>query len=225
MPKILPAILTDSMTTLIEQLSAVQDAPQLEAVHIDIIDGMYVDNVTVTPLDLTTVEFGDTKIDLHLMTDEPMDAVYEAEAVREYLPIRQVIGQIERMSHQGDFIWEVKKNNWEPVLGLNIFTPIEEIDDRIWNELDGVLLMSVEAGHQHGMFNRHVFEKITELRAKPRSGPPLKITLDGGIKLNNFAEILTANVQEVTAGSSLWDSTDPAETFAEFNRLSSPAQG
>ncbi len=214
--KLLPAILTDSMTTCVEQLEVIKESSLVDRAHIDIIDGQFTNNFTLTPLDLTVVNFDDLEIDLHLMVEEPMDMVFESEAVSEYLPIQRVIGQVERMSRQADFIQEVHRNGWEVGLGLDIYTPLEAVDDASWADLDAILLMGIEAGHQNKIFNTHVLQKVRDIRKVRLKGDKLKIILDGGVKLSNVAKILENGADEVSVGSALWKSTQPLEVIGEF---------
>lgn len=213
--RLYPAILTDSMNTLVEQLESVKESEHVNRVHVDIIDGQFVDNLTVTPMDLTIVEFEEMKLDLHLMVEEPMDSVFECEAIREYLPIHQIIGQVERMSRQEDFVHEVRRNGWKVGLGLDVFTPLEAVDEESWSDLDTLLLMGIEAGYQDQMFNVQVLQKIKELRELPQA-KHVTVLVDGGVKVTNITRILQAGADEVAVGSALWKSNDPLQVINEF---------
>lgn len=215
--KLYPSILTDSMVTFVEQLESVKDSQLIERVHVDIIDGQFVDNITLTPLDLTVVDFGELGVDFHLMVEEPMDSVYECEAITEYLPIKRIIGQVERMSRQADFLHEVKRNGWEAYLGLDLFTSVEDaIDEDVWEDLDGIMLMSIEAGRQEETFNPQVFHKLQELRSLNARAAKIPVIIDGGVKLTNVSQILQHGVEEVSVGSALWNSPEPTQVIEEF---------
>ncbi len=217
--KVTPAILTDSFATLQQQVDLVKYSPEIEAVQIDIIDAEFADNITVTPLDLTVGDYAPLKLDFHLMTDEPLDFVYECEAIKDYLPIRRIYGQIERMSHQEDFLWAVKANNWQAGLALDLFTPVEEIEEAVWPNLQYVLLMAVEAGAQHQTFKDLVLEKIQEIRELTVGKEPIHITVDGGVKPNNAIKVLTAGANEVNVGSAIWTSPDPLYVIEQISQL------
>lgn len=216
---ITPGILTDSFTTLQQEVDMVRVSPLVDRIHIDIIDGIFADNLTVTPLDLTVAEFEPTKIEFHVLTEEPMDIVYECETVQEYLPIERIIGQVEKMSHQSDFIHEVKSHNWEPGLALDLFTPLDAIDDDVWGQFHHLLLMSVEAGFSDQTFHRSVLQKIKEVRERFPNPKQMNIIIDGGIKIFNIREVLEAGASEVTATSAFWDSQDPLLVLEEFHRV------
>jgi len=212
-----PSILTDSMTIFVKQLDSVKGSELVERIHIDVIDGQFVDNITLTPLDLTVLEFDDLLVDFHLMVEEPMDTVFECEAISEYLPIKRIIAQVERMSKQADFLHEVHRNGWEAYLGLDLFTPVEEaIDQDSWTDVDGIMLMSVEAGQQEEVFNPQVFHKLKELRAAHPRAANIPVIIDGGVKISNIAQILQHDVNEVAVGSAIWKSSQPLLTIEDF---------
>jgi len=217
--KIIPAILTDSFLTLQDQMNAVKSSDHIETIHVDIIDGQFADNITVTPLDLTVADFDQFKVDFHLMTEEPMDFVFECAGLREYLPIRQIIGQVERMSHQLDFVEEVIRNGWQPALALDLFTPLEAIDEDVWPQLHSILIMSVEAGVQEQTFNRAALEKVREIRRVYPSIEQMNIMVDGGVKTLNAKEILKSGANELVVGSALWNSTDPVAKIEDFTQI------
>ncbi len=217
--KVIPTILTDSFLKLQEQVNLVKDSDQVDTIQIDVIDGLFADNLTVTPLDLSVADFGEAKIDFHFMTEEPMDFVFECAGLREYLPIRQVIGQVERMSHQLDFVEEVLRNGWQPALALDLYTPLEAIDEEVWDQLHSILILSVEAGAQDQTFNRLALEKVREIRQKFPTEKQMNIMVDGGVKTLNAKEVLASGANELIVGSALWKSVDPVEKIAEFYEL------
>jgi ribulose-phosphate 3-epimerase len=217
--KLYPGILTDSFLELQKNADAVKDSPLIEALHIDIIDGQFVDNLTVTPLDLTVGDFEPLKIDFHLMAEEPMDFVFECEGVKDYLPIRRLIAQVERMTSQADFLYEVKKNEWEAALALNLFTPLEAIDEEVWAELDHILLMGTEAGASGQTFHPQVLEKVRDIRKLFPDAERMHILIDGGVKTTNLKQILADGADEITATSIFWQSEEPLLMVEEFFRV------
>ena len=100
--KIIPAILTGSASTAERQLSEVATDGRLELVQLDVIDGWFADNLTLTPVDYSQISFASLEAEFHLMTEEPLDYVFELLEYQHQIPVRSVIGQVERMSHQTD---------------------------------------------------------------------------------------------------------------------------
>jgi ribulose-phosphate 3-epimerase len=212
---IVPTILTDSFASLQMQADAIKYSPLVDAISVDVIDGLFVDNLTITPLDLTVADFEPTKIDFHFMTEEPMDFVYECVGIKEYLPIRRIYGQVERMSYQRDFLQEVRANNWEAGLALDLFTSFDAIDEELWPNITHLLLMGVEAGYQGHEIHPHILEKLRELREYPFA-QHIHVSIDGGVKLNNAMTLLREGANELIVGSALWQAPDPLFALEEF---------
>ncbi|MCB9801536.1 MAG: hypothetical protein H6774_00420 [Pseudomonadales bacterium] len=217
--QILPTILTDSVGILSEQLSCVAESEAIEVVQIDIIDGQLVDNLTVTPSDVVDGDTFGLQLDFHLMTDEPLDYVHELTEHKHYLPVRNVIGQVEHMSDQSIFVQEVKKHGWQAGLSLDYHTPIDSIDREVWAELDCVQLMSVEMGFQGAVFQDGVFDKLVLLNQELQLRElTLPIFLDGGVSLDLISPLKAARVAGVGVGSGIWRSDDPVKTMRELAR-------
>ena len=122
--KIYPSILTHDLEVAQEQLALSQELSGVDTVQFDVIDGYYVDNLTLAPTALAELEYGELKVDLHLMVNEPLDFVYEARDMAKQLPVRAIIAQIERMSDQMSYVEEVRRNNWQVGLSLDLYTPL-----------------------------------------------------------------------------------------------------
>lgn len=217
--QISPAILTDSLATFAQQLALVKQIPEIKSIQVDIIDALFADNITINPSDLVDFDFEDLAIDFHLMTEEPMDYVWELIDCGQKLPTQSVIGQIEKMSHQLDFLEEIKKAGWQAGLAINLFTPLENIEDSAWEYLDQVLLMAVEAGAQGQTFNSLVFAKIEELKNKiKKSNKQIKIAIDGGIKTEQIKNLQKAGVNQIAVGSALFNADNFAKEFNKFKK-------
>ncbi len=216
--KVYPAILTDSISVCQQQINYVRAVDQIDVIQIDIIDGHFADNMTLTPMDLLPVEFGDLKIDFHLMVQEPMDYFYEILEYKNDLPVRSVIGQVERMSHQGKFIQEVKKNGFMPGLSVDLFTPLAALDsEAVKSELELVQLMGVEAGKQGQDLNPLLFEQVKELRElQARAGKDWEIVVDGGVKLSNVQQLSQLGIEAVGVGSQIWQAEDRQAIIQEL---------
>jgi ribulose-phosphate 3-epimerase len=207
-----PSLLSDSVETIQKQINTVKDLSEIKTVQIDIIDGFFADNLTISVLDLIDLDFGELTVDVHLMTEEPMDFVWELETVKERLPIRAVIAQVERMTHQQDFVDQVKKIGWQAGISLDLFTPLSEIDKNIYEKLDILQLMSIEAGFQGRKFKGQVFEKLE----KVNKNKDLEIIIDGGVKPENVEKIIQAGADGVAVGSALWKASNIKEAVANF---------
>jgi len=212
--KIIPAILTDSRAVATKQIELANSDDRIELVQLDIIDGWYADNLTLTPADFAELGFGQLQTDFHLMTEEPLDYVFELLEYRDHLPIRAVIAQIERMSSQPTFIDQVKKTGWLVGFSLDLFTPVESIQSTELEELDIVQLMSIEAGFQGQEFEMSILNKVRELeQIKKTKNYKYEIIIDGGIKQEQIKLLRQTEVFAVTVGSGLWQAADFSQTL------------
>lgn len=212
---IYPSILTDSMKTVEQQVQHSLSLPDIETVQVDIIDGEYADNLTISPIDLIGTDFGQLSVDFHLMVNEPIEYVYECKQVDQ---VRSVIGQIERMSSQEEFITEALELNILPGLSVDIFTPVESIDKESWERIRIVQIMGNKAGVQGQPLNPIALKKLQEVAEIKKSMdlPNLEILLDIGVTLENVQSIAHAGATAVTPGSLLWKSQDIEKTVHEL---------
>lgn len=214
---IYPSILTDELDLVIDQVEICKESSMVRTVQIDILDGMYADNITVYPSDLSVVDFGNLTIDFHLMTQEPMDFVHEIRDSKDFLPVRAIIGQIEQMSSQVDFLEEVKKNGWMAGLSLNLHTPLESIEEDSWERLDVIQIMGIKAGFQGQQFNPACLEIVSELNdIIEEKDLNIEIIVDGGVKMENIEEIDEFGVDGASVGSALWKAESFDDTYQDF---------
>jgi ribulose-phosphate 3-epimerase len=214
-----PAILTDSLATFAQQLALVKQVEEIDTVQVDIIDAIFADNITVNPSDLLDFDFAHLSLDFHLMTEEPMDYVWELIDCGQQLPTQSVIGQIEKMSYQADFLEEIKQAGWQAGLAINLYTPLASIEEAAWQHLDYVLLMAVEAGAQGQLFNSSVFAKIEELKNLiKKNNQEIKISVDGGIKAEHVKSLQTAGADQIAVGSAFFSHDNLNLEFAKFKK-------
>lgn len=194
-------VLTGNLQLAKKQIELARESNLLEAIQIDIVDGIFADTHTFTPQDLIDIDFGNLQIDFHLMTEEPMDYVWELEEYCKELPIRSVFGQIEKMSYQEAFLEEVKKQDWKAGLALNLYTPLESIDENSWDWMDAILLLGVEAGASGQVQSPFLFEKIQTAKDKILKGEPMRIFVDGGVNKDNIVKLQKSGIDSITVNS------------------------
>lgn len=209
-------VLTGNLELAKKQIELAKSSNLLEVIQIDIVDGIFADNHTFTPQDLVDIDFGNLQIDFHLMTEEPMDYVWELEEHCRHLPIRAVFGQIEKMTYQEAFLEEVKKQEWRAGLALNLFTPIESIDENSWEWMDAILLLGVEAGTSGQEQNAFLFEKIKTVRQKILKNEPMKIFVDGGVNQKNITKLQASGIDGVTVNSAFNNALNYKQAVEEF---------
>lgn len=220
---IYPSILTDSIEEVQKQVDLAKECPAVEVLQLDIIDGFFADNLTVTPQSLLEVDFGDLQLDLHLMVEEPMDLMAEIEAAMEHLPIRAIIAQIEKMTYQNDFVEDVKKMGFKVGLSLDIFTPLDSLDEGILNKLDFIQFMGIEAGFQGQKLNPTIFAKLTDFFGQPtlinRDGLPLEVIFDGGVTEANINKLIDLGIASFAIGSTLWQANDFCQQYRTYLQM------
>jgi len=217
---ICPVILSHSLSEVQDQVNKVKSVPEIEKVQIDIIDGDFADNATISPFVLTKVDFGDISIDLHLMVREPVELLEEIELLKDKIQFRSIIAQVERMSSQEEFIKLVKEMNYQVGLSLNVFTPLSAVEPDSWKQINQLQLLSVEAGFQGQKINKSVYKKLSKCKKKINDHAySVEILVDGGIKLDNAKKLIDCGVNELVIGSALWNSSDFNKAYHQFVSL------
>lgn len=203
--QIIPAILENDLSEVAKKLAIVQADGNFKTIQIDITDGQLVENLTVTPMDLATLDFSEVKVDFHLMTEEPLDYVWEIAAQEGALPTRAVFGQIERMGDQVAFLKAARERGFVTGLALDLDTPIDSIAEAAWREIDEILLLAVPMGIQGQEFSPTIWAKIKELQTEISARRlKIKINLDGGIKPERLKDLKEAQINQAVIGSFLW---------------------
>ncbi|MBQ6436477.1 hypothetical protein IJJ27_02865 [bacterium] len=203
--KIIPAILESEIEKVAQKLDLVRLDGSADTVQIDIIDGQLSPQLTVTPYDLKNLDWTGIKADFHLMTEDPLDYVWELAAQGEQLPVRAVFGQVERMSDQKAFLQAVKDQGWLAGLALDLETPLESIDDASWKILDQLLLLAVPMGRQGQKFDERIWEKLHELEhLSAQYGVDVPVVVDGGVNPTVIPKLREHGVEAVAVGSYLW---------------------
>jgi len=211
MLKIIPAILTSDIREVEEKLRRLEG--QVDRVQIDIIDGVFVDNKTIDPSALENIET-DLNLDFHLMTKEPIDWIERAARAG----ADRIIGHIEMMQSQIDFVGKVQQVGAYVGLALDLATPIEELDRVILTNLDVVLVMAVSAGFGGQKFERSVLDKIRKLdEIRVRDDTPFKICVDGGETESTIGDTYFEGADEIAIGRRIFEG-DLAKNIGRFQK-------
>ena len=198
MIKIFPSILTSDPDELKELISQVEGI--VDFVSIDIIDGKFADNKTVDPQALVDFDTN-LKFDFQLMVNEPINWVEKCAAAG----AERIVGHIEQMSDQVEFVGKVQEVGASIGLGLDLDTPVSKLDSTILTNLDTILVMSVPAGFGGQKFDKKALKKVRELsKIRTKDDTPYKIHVDGGVSFDNISEIVKAGADEVSVGRGLF---------------------
>ena len=198
---IAPSILSADFARLGEEVDAVLKAGA-DWVHFDVMDNHYVPNLTIGPMVCKALRnYGVTApIDVHLMV-KPVDSLIEdfAKAGATYITFHP-----EASDHIDRSLQLVKDQGCKAGLVLNPATSLNLLDN-CWDKLDMVLLMSVNPGFGGQDFIPSVLDKISALRKTiDKKRLNIRLEVDGGIKLDNIAEVANAGADTFVSGSGIF---------------------
>lgn len=212
MPQVIPSILSDSpdeARALLEMCDSV-----VSRTHIDIIDGEFSANKTVTP-EAFEDELYSTKLDFHLMVREPILWVTRCARAN----ADRIIGQVELMEDQKAFCDEVLSGGCLVGLAIDLDTDISAIDESVFTILDVITVMSVQAGFGGQTFDKRALEKIEKLDYLRREGDyHFSISDDGGVTTENVLKVVSEGSDEVVIGRRLFHG-DLSQNIQNFTRV------
>lgn len=202
---IAPSILSADFGNLERDIKMI-DRSAAEWVHIDVMDGDFVPNISFGFPVMKPVRKATTKVlDVHLMISQPERYLRRfVEAGADYVTFHH-----EATADARSAIAEIHAAGAKAGVSVKPATPVEEVFDYL-AELDMVLIMSVEPGFGGQSFMPDSLDKVRRLRAEIDSkGYDCLIEIDGGISAKNVREVFDAGVEVVVAGSSVFGADDP----------------
>lgn len=210
---IAPSILSADFARLGDDVTAVLEAGA-DWVHFDVMDNHYVPNLTFGPMICKALRrYGiDAPIDVHLMV-EPVDELVEqfAEAGATRISFHP-----EASRHVDRTIQLIEESGCMPGLVLNPSTPVDALHWTL-EKLDMVLLMSVNPGYGGQKFIPRVLDKAREVRAMiDDTGKDIRLEVDGGVKVDNIAEIAATGIDTFVAGSAIFGAEDYEDTITRM---------
>lgn len=210
---IAPSILSADFARLGEEVDNVL-AAGADVVHFDVMDNHFVPNLTIGPMVCEALrKHGVTApIDVHLMV-EPVDRIIPdfAKAGASIITFHP-----EASKHIDRSLQLIKDHGCQAGLVFNPATPLHYLD-YVMDKLDVILLMSVNPGFGGQSFIPSTLDKIREVRKRiEASGRPIRLQIDGGVKVDNIGEIAKAGADMFVAGSAIFNHSNYSQVISEM---------
>lgn len=209
---IAPSILSADFSRLGEEIRAI-DAGGCDWVHVDVMDGHFVPNITIGPLIVAAARKVTQKpLDVHLMIENP--DLYVADFVKAGADLVTVHAEASRHLHRS--LQLIRQCGARVGVAINPHTPLSAIE-HVLSDVDLVLLMTVNPGFGGQEFISNVLDKIKTLRGViEQKKYNIWIEVDGGIKADNIAEVAKAGARAFVSGSGIFGTQNYAATIAQM---------
>ncbi|MBE9488217.1 MAG: ribulose-phosphate 3-epimerase [Bacteroidetes bacterium] len=207
-----PSFLSADMLNLADDVKMINES-KAEWIHLDIMDGVFVPNISYGFPIVKAIRKATKKVlDVHLMIVEPDKYIDTfAEAGADILTVH-----VEATTHLHRTIQAIKAKGMKAGVALNPHTPLSSIEEII-EDVDMVLIMSVNPGYGGQSFIEHSFDKIKRLKkmiVERKSNAIIEV--DGGVNLKNAKLLFDAGCDALVAGSSVFNSENPQQTIIEL---------
>lgn len=216
---IAPSILSADFAHLYDDIAMI-NASEADWFHVDIMDGMFVPNISFGfPVLASLAHHAKKPLDVHLMIVDPdryLQQFCEAGATN-------ITVHYEACTHLHRTVHAIKEFGCAAGVAINPHTPVALLKDII-SEIDLVCVMSVNPGFGGQRFIEHSYQKIKDLRALAHGvNDNLLIEVDGGVSKHNALALLKAGADVLVAGNAVFAATDPKREIADFKKIS-PSQ-
>ncbi len=185
-------------------------------IHVDVMDGVFVPNISFgTPIMQVLQEKSKKPLDVHLMIVEPEKWIERFKEVgADILNVHY-----EACRHLNRTLNAIRDQRMKAAVTLNPHTPVEVLEDSL-EDVDMVLLMSVNPGYGGQKFIERTYDKVERLAAiRKRQGLNFLIEIDGGVNLENAPALLEKGADALVAGSSVFGAPDAEKRIREFKQL------
>jgi ribulose-phosphate 3-epimerase len=213
--KLSPSILSANFTRLAEDIKKVQEAGGVDLLHVDVMDGMFVPNITIGAPVVKALrkEFPDMVLDVHLMIEQPERYIDDFIAAGADI----ISVHAESTKHLQRLVTYIRSKGAKASIALNPATPLSVLD-YVLEDVDMVLIMTVNPGFGGQKFIPQSLGKIAALRKIiDERGLNVDIEIDGGASPANIKEITEAGANVIVAGSAVFCSKDIPATIKEFH--------
>lgn len=215
MIKLAPSILSADFANLERDIKIVENAGA-EYLHIDVMDGHFVPNITIgAPVVKSLRKISNMVFDVHLMISRPEDYIADFAAAGADI----ITVHAEAATHLHRLIQMIKKEGKKAAVALNPATPLSVLD-YVLEDVDMILIMSVNPGFGGQKFIPSALDKVRAIRELiSEMNLDIDIEIDGGVSLDNIAEIAANGANVLVAGSAIFNSKDPAATIKQMKEI------
>lgn len=214
-PLIAPSILSADFSCLAKDIEMLNRS-EADWVHIDIMDGVFVPNISFGfPVLKYVAELSQKPLDVHLMIVQPEKFIKEVKALGAYT----MNVHYEACPHLHRVVQQIREAGMQPAVTINPATPVSVLKDII-RDVHMVLLMSVNPGFGGQRFIEHSIEKVKELRALiDATGSEALIEVDGGVNPETGARLVAAGADVLVAGNAVFAAADPEKAIHVLKNL------
>lgn len=212
-----PSVLSADFANLQNDIEMLNNS-KCDWLHIDIMDGVFVPNISFGLPVLKSIKKHSNKIlDVHLMIVEPEKWISEfRDAGADILTVHY-----ECSPHLHRTIDAIKKNGMKAGVAINPHTPVSVLEE-ILSEVDLILVMSVNPGFGGQTFIENTYNKVLSLSklidSKNTKTRPI-IQVDGGVNLNNVSKLISSGANALVAGNSIFNTKNPIDVISEFKSI------
>ncbi|MGE0588129.1 MAG: ribulose-phosphate 3-epimerase [Cyclobacteriaceae bacterium] len=211
-PVIAPSILASDFANLESEIKMINNS-QADWIHVDIMDGVFVPNISMgLPVVQAVKRHAKKPLDVHLMIVQPeryVEAFKEAGA--EIISVH-----IEASPHLHRTVQLIKSIGCKAGVALNPHTPVSQLEDII-GDIDLVCMMSVNPGFGGQKFIERTYDKVKMLRAMiDQARAKVHIEIDGGVNLQNAKPLLDAGADVLVAGNFVFSASDPIDVIQKL---------
>ena len=214
MPIVAPSILAADFGNLAKDIEMVNNS-QAEWFHLDVMDGVFVPNISYgMPIIEKINSLTDKVLDVHLMIVDPDRYISDFKKVgADILTVHY-----EACTHLHRTIQAIKAEGMKAGVALNPHTPVAVLEDVI-NDLDLVLIMSVNPGFGGQKFIENTYNKVAKLKKMiTDAGANVIIEIDGGVGIQNASKLVEAGADALVAGSAVFNAENPTTYIAELKK-------